>query len=233
LEVNVHSLKFEISTLVAAIALSTGIVAGSTQLHAADAPQAESYEPVAGTVLTDWSGAYIGAAVGGTWSNAENRSNSNSYDSNGVSGALYAGYNFQVDSWVLGLEADLSLAASGDSKRAAGPITDVYFSPIASARLRAGYALDSTLLYLTGGVAQGAGAVKSVSGATTKTESASHTGFVVGGGVEYAMSENWTLRGEYLYYGFGEEDYTLANGAVQKIDFEDAQTVRVGAAWKF
>jgi outer membrane immunogenic protein len=37
---------------------------------------------------------------------------------------------------------------------------------------------------------------------TNAAASSTQSGFVVGGGLEWAMTKNWLVRGEYLYYRF-------------------------------
>ena len=77
---------------------------------------------------------------------------------------------------------------------------------LASVRGRLGYAWDRALIFATGGVAWShtdyLGIDSRGGGGTVDTASLSSTkgGWVVGGGLEYGLIPNWTLRGEYLYY---------------------------------
>jgi outer membrane immunogenic protein len=90
-----------------------------------------------------------------------------------------------------------------------------YFGTV---RARLGYAADRTLFYVTGGLAYGGGgnSANSVSfyhnqvapfgGAPSaifsnggNNSSNSNIGYAVGGGIEYALTNNWTIKGEYLY----------------------------------
>ncbi len=41
------------------------------------------------------------------------------------------------------------------------------------------------------------------------TFSKTQAGFVVGGGLEWALTQNWLIRGEYLYYGLGDASATV------------------------
>ena len=87
---------------------------------------------------------------------------------------------------------------------------------LSTARLKAGVLLDPRLyLYATGGLAYGQLNSKS-SSTTSRTESASPPvtsvelygqnsistalGWTAGAGLEYRMSDRWTVFGEYLYY---------------------------------
>jgi outer membrane immunogenic protein len=70
------------------------------------------------------------------------------------------------------------------------------------------------LIYGTGGVAYGGGSQNfSVFDATTGAlwagnPSSSRVGWAAGGGVEYAWTNNWTIRAEYLYIDLGSKNFT-------------------------
>ncbi len=136
-------------------------------------------------------------------------------------GGVQIGYNWQFHSnWVVGLEADWTKTSQHD--KAGGPLPGTGVFPsgtystdlrrdtkwLASVRGRIGYATDTMLAYFTGGIAWGdldysANAFNTVvpgflSHPTSFGETA--TGYVLGGGIEYALDRNWSVRGEYLYY---------------------------------
>jgi outer membrane immunogenic protein len=83
-------------------------------------------------------------------------------------------------------------------------------------RPRVGFAANNWLLYATGGVA-----VANVKAnwqyaddlANTESASLSKTkvGWTVGGGVEYALSQAWSVKAEYLYVDLGDEQITTHN----------------------
>jgi outer membrane immunogenic protein len=144
-------------------------------------------------------------------------------DSNGsgVLGGLQLGYNWQVaPNWVLGLEGDISWTDVSSSQTApilafpgGAPVAgasqfmsrDVNW--LASIRGRIGYAWDRALLYFTGGFAWGdvdyAGNYAFPGIQYPTSFSNTETGYVLGGGLEYMFTPNWTIRGEYLYYNLG------------------------------
>ena len=141
---------------------------------------------------------------------------------------------------------------------------------IGTVRLRAGYAFDRVLVYATGGLAYGevgrngnngafavtqAGFVNpftnTLVGATTVTPlgvgggSSSRAGWTLGGGVEYAIWNNWSIKAEYLYYNLGNGGHN-ANGAffgtaaVSPFFFagnnrrnQDGSILRVGLNYRF
>jgi outer membrane immunogenic protein len=143
----------------------------------------------------------------------------------GFIGGAHIGYNDQVmPDWVAGVEGDWAWSktrgtvtqpwvADGGAPVFAGSQTSMSadLNWIASARLRVGYLLTPSLMaYATGG---GAWANITYNGVATNNgngylanfnSSSTQSGYVAGGGVEWMMADNWTVRAEYLYYQFGK-----------------------------
>lgn len=121
----------------------------------------------------------------------------------------------------------------------------------ATIRARAGLALDRTLVYATAGLAFGHIKNTTQLGANGFSDLASEdkwkTGLAVGGGVEYALTQNWTLRGEYLLMQFQNSDANFnqvggrnsglpscSNVLPCRMNYsESIQTARVGLNYKF
>jgi iron complex outermembrane receptor protein len=146
-------------------------------------------------------------------------------DAQGVLFGAHAGYNQQFDSdLVLGLEASVdgtnllrretlgAMDFAGDS----AALTSYVQSDIqGSLRGRAGYAFGRLLPYVTGGVAVGHFGTQSDLAAVNNANFffdgfATHglqwttrVGWTVGGGAEWAVSDHWSIRGEYRYSEFG------------------------------
>ena len=150
---------------------------------------------------------------------------------NATAGAQ-AGYNYQYGNWVIGGEVDFEYlglrgANSGTfpfpSTLPGGPAgpptafftttTSVSADWLFTARPRVGWAMHEWLVYVTGGLAVGrenfsqsiailAPFVETSGFATTRA------GWTVGGGVEYAIARNWSIRGEYLHVDLGSIDTT-------------------------
>ncbi len=147
---------------------------------------------------------------------------------NGSVAGFHGGYNYQINHLVRGAEGDFDLGginASGarvvlDPLGGAGPATDGLMSHesvdwLASVRGRLGYAWGRGLFYATGGVAfEGVNdkyllstdaSTSAIYGTSTASSANRSTvGWVVGAGYEYRLTPNWTLRGEYLHYGFSQ-----------------------------
>ncbi len=130
-------------------------------------------------------------------------------------------YQFQGSGVVLGVEADIqksnirsntSLSLTfpgGGSTLSANAGTEVEW--FGTVRGRLGYGWDRTLLYATGGYAYGSETTKasigiSGDGSESFSRSAKLSGWVAGGGIEYAFSPNVSLKTEYLYFDFGKRN---------------------------
>lgn len=216
--------------------------------HAADAIV---YEPVPETPIVmsfDWTGAYIGGQVGYGWGNlgytySFNGNPDTDYDYNhdpsGFISGVYAGYNHQFsNNVILGADADIVWSNLKDSSIAPG---DIFYSAntkidwMGSARLRLGYAYDRFMPYIAGGVAFGDlkfDEYRQPSGTVYGSADKSITGWTIGAGAEYAMTDQWILRGEYRYTDFGKVTFTTdANDTYSgKLKIND---FRIGVAYKF
>lgn len=137
-------------------------------------------------------------------------------------GGVQAGYNWQVRNIVLGLEADFNsmrLKGSLDERFSGTPAfpvasyvihTEVATSWFATARGRAGIASHGLLLFGTGGIAmteielsQNANFPTFPGRFETVNVSKTKVGWTIGGGFEWALANNWSVKGEYLYADFG------------------------------
>ena len=72
-----------------------------------------------------------------------------------------------------------------------------------SIRGRVGYAFDRALIYATGGIAFGGVSSSLTTPTTFDTMPNTRVGWTVGRGLEYAVTDNWSIRAEYRYTDFG------------------------------
>jgi outer membrane immunogenic protein len=72
-------------------------------------------------------------------------------------------------------------------------------------RGRVGYAFDRNLIYLTGGLAYGGLNGNWWHGST------SNQGWTLGGGIEYAFTDNWTGRIEGLYVDLNSGNHSASH----------------------
>ena len=232
--------------------------------------------------VADWRGAYIGgfagaawinskstAELGGEWSDPLNPLNQIDRDAvlplvnggssrTGATGGVAVGYNWQMNSLLLGVDADVSALDGKDSTTsfvtAISPYRVDTSSGIdwtATLRGRLGVAFDRSLIYVTGGLALGE--VKYSQSITqlnfpyveTGAASATKVGWTLGAGFEQALDDEWSLRLQYLHVDLGSESSSSAgvcpppNVAVcavytgsQKVEFA-LDSVTAGISYRF
>ncbi|KRE02462.1 hypothetical protein ASE61_14295 [Bosea sp. Root670] len=212
--------------LLASVAALGLVAAGAAS--AADLPSRKG--PIAAPVYMPpaftWTGFYVGANAGYGWGNVNAGGFANVGDLDGFVGGGQIGYNYQMGQFVVGLEADLQAAdlSSGNNLGLVGVKTD-YFGTV---RARVGVAFDRFMPYITGGWAYGN--VKTSIPAIGFSTDRSHTGgFAVGGGLEYAVTNNIIAGVEYLYVDLGEKNL-LGGGTKVGTDFS---VVRARLSYKF
>lgn len=108
---------------------------------------------------------------------------------------------------LLGVEVDASLASIDGDLAVPGILTDKTgtgeYEWLSSAKVRAGWATDDLLLFATGGVAFAGFDYEDETGCEfTQTRK----GFLIGGGGEMKISDRASVKGEYNYIDFGNED---------------------------
>lgn len=194
-------------------------------------------EPALEAAVGGWQGAYLGVQagiVGGTFDDEFPPLPLASVGTNDLGGGslgIYGGWNMQIDSIVLGLDAGLSYAlvsGSGTNDGDEVMLADIDWS--ASARGRVGYAVDDLLIYAAGGLAAAHAtiSISSLDGAADDTL----VGWTLGAGVELALNENWVGRAEYSYADYGALGYVIGDVDEGEVDF-NTHTVSLGMAYRF
>ncbi len=179
---------------IAALAALIATPAAAADLYGRRAPQ-PMYAPAP---YYNWSGAYVGLNVGYQFGKTTNWGT----EPNGIAGGGQVGYNWQVHpNWVLGLEADLQASAAHDTF-APYKFSNPWFGTV---RGRVGYAMNNIMPYLTGGLAYGGQRVD----LGPFSQSQTHIGWTVGGGVEVGLTPNWSAKAEYLYVRLEDNGYVL------------------------
>jgi len=206
-------------------------------------------QPIAAVVVMpafSWTGFYVGGQVGYGSSRVSGvgcaapglACTPFSNTRGGLVGGLHAGYNWQINSFVLGLEADVELnGARGSVLDGAGFYERHRTNWQASLRARAGVAVDRALFYITGGAAFTSNTYSfGVAPVTTPAfhiYSKSQIGWTLGAGIEYAFTPNWTARAEYRYANFGRTtDFAPAVNSFGSHKL-DTHTVRLGVSYLF
>jgi opacity protein-like surface antigen len=169
-------------------------------------PYVEAPVPAA-PVSFNWTGGYVGAQIG--YGDVDTDVSGVSDD--GLIGGLHAGYNWDMGDWVWGVEADWDLADI-DFGTGVGDVDN-----IARLKGKIGRDFGRTLVY---GTAGGVWVDGDFAG-----RSQDDIGWLVGGGVDYALTNNWIAGGEALYHEISSFDDTGAD--------VDAWTFRAKLSYKF
>jgi outer membrane immunogenic protein len=232
----------------------------------------------AGTVTAggsgSWTGLYVGAGIGGKWADTDwtttcfgtacttggfnffspDDSSPRTFSTSALRGSGYAGFNWQLQNWVLGVEGDVGFGNKSEvTPGIPGCTTDCgFFTPTpddidsasvkvlgdASIRGRAGFLLvPSVLVYGTAGAAfqrVSANLTCSFAGPwcsppvfsdiLSDTRSATLKGWTAGGGLEWMVHDGWLVRGEYRYSDLGHFSPTFFEGTTNAV-FTDIHVV--------
>ena len=196
---------------------SLALVAFAAPAFAADMPVKA---PVCAVGPT-WTGFYVGLQAGYGWETDPTYTfggaSSVGFGTKGFVGGATVGYNWQTGPLVLGVEGDLSFADVKGSAFTSGIIAPcgvqgctAKLDWFGTGRLRAGYAMNNWMPYVTGGVAVGGikgSADLGACGAATCGFDETRWGYALGGGLEYQFARNWSAKAEYLYINLGTPSF--------------------------
>jgi outer membrane immunogenic protein len=261
------------------------VLFGTASAFAADMAPTYTKAPVMAPAY-NWTGFYIGGNVGGAWSSADPTTSTvvspagyfgtgngpeiaaiaavgaQNVNSSSVTGGFTAGYNWQVNNAVFGIEGDINYFGfkGGATGTALYPCcapfsftvnSSVSADWLATIRGRIGFlATPNWLIYATGGAAIadvkgnfnftdtfGGGATESAAIRDTRI------GWTAGVGGEYAVGNGWSLKAEYLYVDLGRSTVTSTNFATPGRVFPatvfthsfdlTSNIVRVGVNYRF
>ena len=166
-----------------------------------------------------------------------------SLSTSGLFGGAQFGYNVQADNFVYGAEVDLG----GLDAQASGSFADPrnasrvlsfqanagFYGDITG---RAGLTLGNALIYAKGGFAFFTGDIHlSDAFDSIGQNSGAFTGWTAGGGVEYSLTPNWTVKAEYQYFDFDNSNFScclsLPSGRLE--NNLTANTVKAGFNYLF
>ncbi|MBI5263828.1 MAG: porin family protein [Bradyrhizobium sp.] len=223
--------------VIAASALAA--VTMTAAASAADLARPYTKAPPSVVEVWNWTGFYIGGNVGYSWGRSSDTStltngvgtvlftSAGSANMDGVIGGGQIGYNWQMQNWVWGLEADIQGSDQEGGRNfvcpagvctppigqllvVPGPAVPVTLNQklewFGTVRGRVGVlATPTVLFYATGGLAYGEIRTAETIGAGAFAFSSSDTkaGYTVGAGVEGVIGGNWTAKLEYLYVDLG------------------------------
>jgi len=178
-----------------------------------------------------------------------------------------AGFNKQINNLVLGVETDLNWLGGDRATTYRGTVAgngqslsnvqaqSAGVQWLGTVRARVGVAADRVLVYATGGFAYGGTRASTTASVTDNTlppgdglnlfqgaSSRVRTGYTVGAGAEYAITQTVLARAEYLYHDLGAAKYSIqpktALAAGQGVSGKgtqqlDSSVVRLGLNYRF
>jgi outer membrane immunogenic protein len=219
--------------------------------------------PPVAAAMYNWTGFYLGGEIGGGWARSTNTDvtasggfpagfTASPINSSGVLGGGYAGYNYQINQIVLGIDGNYDWADLTGSGRDVSPTTGntsavsekVKWDAAITGRL--GIANNNWLFFAKGGWAwagfSGNATSTTPGGALFGSSSSSDTrnGGTVGAGIEYGFAPHWSAKLEYDYVKFRTASFNAtavsAAGVVStptKSATSDLNELKGGVAYRF
>ena len=250
---------------------STMLVAFTAAASAADLRTSPAAIPaVAPMAVGNWGGFYVGAHAGWLGSNHSTLVNNfaglgagqdgffGTYTRSGFNGGLYAGFNFQMQQLVLGLEADVGFGPGATVTSPSIPGLNAAAANLGGVRdglnwnghlrARAGLALGQFMPYVSAGLALAEQRLGNVvtAGSTPGSvtlfgpRTVSRTGYSLGVGGEFMFTRNILGRIEYIFDdygsntgGLGANDPVFAGVTGNVRSRLTTNTIRAGLAYKF
>jgi opacity protein-like surface antigen len=206
----------------------------------------------ASTSAHSWTGPYVGASAGGTagntpWTHSTDTPVNPDYG--GYLAGAQAGYNYQLGRVVAGVEGaynwsnargaghtpfDLNNAATWtdgnltfeDELLALGTVTG-----------RLGYTFGPALFYAKGGLAfgqlkEGVHVIPipgfPIPGSNSEPSTIWASGWTAGGGMEFALTDSWSARAEYMHYELGKKSFDQGNIGKPEISSTKGDSVQIG-----
>lgn len=193
----------------------------------AAADDRSSWQPDSRSSAFDWNGFYAGGHIGGAWGDSRVTLEGESQFSvlttfgeyvvkpDSFVGGFQAGYNWHVGNLVAGIQGEINFANGSDSALTTVRAGNTTYTETAHLRFgtfgaisgRLGLAAGRWMPYAKVGIA--AGQVQTTADlsfdAFTATGQTNETrvGYLLGGGLDWAISNRWVLQTEYNYIDLG------------------------------
>lgn len=201
--------------------------------------------------IYNWSGFYIGGHIGGSWGDKDwsivpgvagaplgvflpvaGAFDIGSHQTSGFLAGGQIGFNWQAGAWVFGIEGQASWTnADGSHQCDIGITCQTEMNWLATVAGRIGYAFNNVLLYAKGGAAfvdeDHAVFLTGAPGLFPFTASVTRTGWMVGAGIEYGFTPNWSAKIEYNFMDFGDDAITFSTVGVPALNLNIDQQVHV------
>ncbi len=205
------------------------LVAGGQEAAIAKTP---TYKALPTQAAHNWNGFYIGAYLG----MAQGRTNWKFEDDGdtvdlhfaGLLGGGEIGYNYQIGKWVFGAEGDAGWTHIRGAQPCPGGFfynCEMSYNWLSTATARIGYAYwDRLLAYVKGGAVIGQDQAQSACntnsqptistvvlvGCPSQDDSKTDVGWTVGGGYEFGLTQNVSVKSEIMYFDLGSSRYNVA-----------------------
>lgn len=246
------------SKLIIGATVLTAAAVVATQVQAADIQVPTNLGTNSNSSDLNWEGFYVGGKLG--WGGGYEHDNlrptastgtsttptsspvvADNFHLGGIVGGIYAGHNWQSNNVVIGIEGELDgLDLTGSHSFSTNGVTGTLSMKSnfqGFAKVRAGYLVNSALFYLTAGVgfanatlrATGSGAFSGINA----SDSGVSPGAMIGAGIEYALDNKWSLRGEVDYARFGSHTYNLGSTYNPTVASWEQTTFTIGASYRF
>jgi outer membrane immunogenic protein len=188
-----------------------------------------------------WGGFYAGIQAGYMSGDVDwsftNFATEADQDLDGAFAGAQVGYNHELGSFVVGVEADVIGGSPNGSTVCPNPVfnceTDLGIT--GSARARVGYAMNNYLFYATGGYALAKPTLSATlvsDGSEFASDAHFMHGWTVGGGVEYIWTPAVSVRAEYRFTDLGSDTYYPMDPDRSAVDIKH-HSVNVGLNWHF
>ena len=225
------------SIFCASLLLSSGAIAGGSLK--------DEYRPQ----IMNWTGFYLGGHAGLATGQTSGEvglggpSISTDYDMNGALWGAHAGYNYQMGHTVLGIEGTWAGLDVKGSETCVVILNCARKADwLATLVGRVGFVFDRSMIYGLAGVAWSnveTNVKDNFVGVFRLNGDATHVGWVVGAGLEYALAPNISARVEYNHVDLGSKTHDLdvsfggtSLGALpSKVDVT-IDTIKIGVSLK-
>lgn len=222
-------------SIVLVLALAAAVPALAADLGRPVLPPAPP-APVTMPAIHNWTGYFVGAhggavfdgGAGLTYAAAGNFENTGTrkaadMDTKDMLAGIHGGYRYQMNQIVVGIEGSASFGKlKGTHKENAPPVGNDYITngeigPLYMGTAILGYAMDRALIYGKAGYAMAdvkfdasfhnKDGIGGTNGTLVKISNTfDRSGFVYGGGIEYAITNNISLGVEYLHVDLGKSN---------------------------
>ena len=173
----------------------------------------------------DWTGFYIGAYGAYGFGNTRSSDNFDSKPQDPYPG-IHAGYMFELEKIVIGIEGDLSLADLDGYTGSGAGLVSQDIDNIAAISGRIGLPFDNMLVFVSAGWSWADSERNTMGTSDTKLLN----GPALGGGFQYGLGDHLVGRLEYVHIDYGKVTYDITGSP--KVD-SNVDVVKVGLDYIF